>query len=492
MIFSTVLSLYTSRVVLGILGVEDYGIYTIVGGIVLAFSFLQSSLSGATSRFLTYEHGTQDKKKLEIIFSNALIAHIVLAVIIAFIAETVGLWFLLNKLVIPEDRIPVACYLLHFSVASVVVSILTVPYMASVIANERMEIYAAISLSFSIINLIFALSLSYIKFDSLFVYALLSFIATLLMDLMYFIACFLYFPECRSRIRVNKSILKTLFSFTSWDLYGNMSVVARNQGVSIVLNLFFGTIVNAAVGIAAQVQNSLENFVNNFLMAIRPQITKSYAAKDTVEMINLIILSSKFSFILALFICLPLIIESDFILNIWLKNVPDYAVSFTQLCLLFTLSSIIFRPVLYGVHATGRIARMSFLNGTIYLLVIPITYFLFKENYPPVTPYICNVLLALVAAFVNLFTLKSYVKIFSISQFLKKSLIPCLIIGLCSSLISIFVHYMFITSNNWVRLFFVTVSSTFSILVLAYFLAMDDKIRTYVNKYVGKFFKKKV
>lgn len=488
MLFSLTVSLYTSRVVLDVLGIEDFGIYNIVGGVVLVFSFLQSSLSGATSRFLTFEHGTGDKEKLRKTFGNALAAHLILAFVVVILAETIGLWFLSNELNIPVDRMFAAHIVFQISIANTVVSIAIIPFHASIIANEKMSIYAWISILQSSLNLLIVFILLFFSADKLILYAGLMLIVASFIAFFYIYYCRKFFSECKTKIQLDKNIVKPLFLFSAWDLYGNMSGVARGQGVNIIQNIFFGPLINAAGGIATQVQNVLENFANNFLLAVRPQITKSYASREIEEMIKLVINSSKFSFFLLLFISIPLIIENQYVLNLWLKEVPNYAVSFTQLAISFSLVVIIFRPIAFAIHATGKIKRMSFINGTIYLLVLPITYFMFKRGYSPIVPYVVNILLVSIASLINLFTLKSYIPIFSISEFTKKSFLTCILIGIGSSVLPILIYNSL--ESSWMRLIGVCVSSSISIFLLVYFWGIEEESRSFIKKKICLFFKK--
>lgn len=374
MILSTIVTLYTSRVVLNTLGVDDYGIYNVVGGVVAMFTFLNSSMSGATSRFLTYEIGRNDNVKLLKTFSSALYIHIAIALLILLVAEPVGLWLLENKLVIPEDRMLAAHIVYQCSILSMVVTVTQVPYNASIIAHEKMDVYAYVELLNVFLKLGIVFILMIWDIDKLILYAILVLAVSVLIALIYRFYCIRKFDECHLNSRPDKNIIIPMLKFSCWDLYGNMSVSVRQQGTSILLNMFYGPALNAANGIATSVHGVIMNFANNVVMAFRPQIIKSYASNDINRMFYLIINASKYTLCLFLLVGVPLFFELDYILQLWLKTVPDYTAIFLRIILVCSIFKLANGIINIGIHATGQIKRLSFISGTLSLLNIPIFY----------------------------------------------------------------------------------------------------------------------
>lgn len=475
MLLTISVSLYTSRVVLSVLGVDDYGVYNVVGGVVVMFSFLNSSLSGASARFITFELGRGDAKQLKLIFGGSMTVHIMLSLIVFVLAETIGLWFLETKLVIPESRMFAARIVYQLSILSCLVSITQVPYSAAIIAHEQMQVYAYVSILEVTLKLIMVFLLFFCDVDKLVLYALLIFIVSLVVASVYRWYCRCKFSECRLTLVLDKKVLMPMLSYSGWDLYGNMSVVAKDQGINILLNTFFGVVVNAASGIAIQVQGVLSSFVNNFLMAVRPQIVKSYATNDLDNMVRLIINSSKFSFVLMFLLSFPLLLENEFILKLWLKNVPEYAVDFCRLYLVINIFSVIFTPILFSIHATGRIKMMSFTSGTIFMLSLPLSYVLLKNGCSPVIPYAVTVVLHFCACLSYLWVLTKKLAVFSAVVFVKKVVLVCCWVAILSSLLPLFV-YTSITIG-WLRFLLVGSTSVISVLFVSYYVALDKSMR---------------
>src|SRR5690554_2679044 len=393
MILTMLVSLYTSRVILNTLGVEDYGIYNVVGGVVSMFAFFNSAMSSATQRFLSYEIGKGDFVQLRKTFNATQIIHICIAVFIFILAETVGLWFVKNYLVIPPERLNAAIWVYHFSVLSFMVSIIQVPYNATIIAHERMNVYAYVSIIEVLLKLLIVFMLTWITYDKLILYGILHFGVMFLIAAIYRIYTRKNFEESKFEVVKDKGLYKTLISYSGWNLFGNIAGVAQGQGINIILNIFFGPVVNAARGIATQVQSAVNSFVSNFQMAVKPQIIKSYAANEKDYMISLIIQSSKYSFYLLFILSLPIILEVDQILKIWLITVPEYASIFTVLVLVIILINSISGPLMTAVQAAGKIAIYQAVIGTLLFLTLPISYVFLKLGYPPeVTLYITIVI----------------------------------------------------------------------------------------------------
>lgn len=483
MLLSMVVSLYTSRVVLNTLGVQDYGIYGVVGGVVALFGFLNASMSGATSRFLTYEMGSGDFQRLKDTFSSALLVHIAIALLIFVLAETVGLWFLEYKLVIPEERMFAAHVVYQLSILSTMVSITQVPYNAAIISHEKMNIYAYVELLNVTLKLLIVFLLPILGNDKLIVYAILVLVVSIIIALIYRIHCIKRYSETHFHFLFKKDIVYPMLTFSGWDLYVNMSLVARNQGLNILLNLFFGTIINAAVNIGMTVQGVISAFGENILMAIKPQIIKLYAKRDFDQLNKYLTIASSAATMMMGIISIPLIVELKYVLYLWLGNYPSQCVEIATLGLLFSLVYFAFRPIVFGLHAIGNIKMMGIYDGTVYLLVLPITYLFFKLGMLYIEiPFMLNILLLFIAyGFINIFLLKKYITSFSIEKFIK-NLVKIFLIILSAYFLSIILIKFF--NQSFLRLILVICLSVFVQISLGYFLLLDKNDRILFRHFV--------
>ena len=481
MLLSMGIYLYTTRVVLSILGVEDYGIYNVVGGLVAMFSFLNATMSGATSRFITFELG-KNSSKLQTVFSVALTIHIIIALIVFLIGETFGVWFLENELTIPATKMYEAKWLLQFSIMTMIFSFTQVPYNASIIAHEKMNVYAYFELVNVGLKLLSVYLLLIIDTNKLIFYGAIVMLIQIGVTLLYRLYCINKWEHCKFKLSLDREFLRPLLSYSGWDLFGNASLVARTQGVNILLNIFFGAVMNAAAGIAMQVQTAAMSFATNVMTAFRPQIVKTYATKSYNEMINLISLGSIITYVLYLIIVTPLIFEMDFILHIWLKEVPNYTVCFCQLALLMDLVSNSGRFLMIGIDATGRIKETSLLLGCLYLLVIPISYVLFKYQAEPYTPYIYNLLTPLLAIPINLFWLHKYISKFSPMAYFRKIIVRLIYVTFISLFIGLIIRENMDVA--WVRLFMIFICCSFSSLLLSFYICLSHSQRTVLLTFI--------
>lgn len=487
---SMAVSLYTSRVVLQTLGVEDFGIYGIVGGVVSIFGFLNASMSGATSRFLTYELGKGDEIRLHKTFCMAFYEHLLIAGIILMICETFGLWFLNTKLIIPPDRLLAANWVFQLSIMSMIIGVIQVPYNASIISHERMDIYAYVEMVNVCLRLLIVYLLQIILLDKLILYSILVFIVSLGIAMYYRFYCLTHFPESKLLFFWDYPLLKKMFSFSGWDLYGNLSVTARTQGVNILLNMFFGPIVNAAASISMSVQGSVMGFATNILTAVKPQIIKYYAQESYNEMIHLIRNAIRLNFLLLMFITIPLLIELPFVLHLWLGEVPAFSYEFCSLTLLFNFFANMSHVIITGIHATGKIKSASLINGTLYLLVIPISYFVFSFGGAPWIPYFVNVLAVFCGMLSNAITLNIYVRNFSIVTFLIKDLTPCLLIFAVTYVICMMIHY--VNSSHIIRFFITLSTSSLLLLIFGYFFLIPKSLsKRFLNNITNRLIWKK-
>jgi len=437
-------------------------------------------MSGATSRFLTFALGKDDKEELQKIFSAALTIHILIAFLILVLAETAGLWFLENKLVVAPERMNAARVVYQLSIISAMISITQVPYNATIIAHERMNVYAYVE----ILNVCLKLSIVYLlvigHWDKLILYAVLTLIVSIFIIAVYRLYCIKRFEESKYRFEWDKKVIYPMLSFSGWDLYGNLSTIARTEGVNMLLNIFFGPVLNAANSVAVQVQGAISSFAGNIITAVRPQIVKSYATQNYQYTKKLLLNATKYIYLLLLILSLPLILEMNFVLNLWLKNVPTYAVSFCRLTLLFNFFSTMSLIVVSVIHATGNIKRPSLINGSLYLAVIPVAYIAFKFNGIPEIPYICNILFVFLGMLSNVYTLKLYMPEFSVKEFISKVLIVCLVISSISLTVSYYVKNSL--SESFWRFCVVAAVSTIITMGLAYVIAIDKQTKQYVKR----------
>lgn len=481
MLLSIVVSLYTSRIVIDVLGVEDYGIYGVVGGVVTMFSFLNSSMAGATSRFLTFEMGQGNVERLKETFSSALIIHIILALLIFILAETVGLWFLCHKLVIPEGRVAAAHLVYQCSILSAVLSITQVPYNSLIIAHERMGVYAYIEILNVILKLLIVYILSLFNFDKLKLYSILVLAVSTIVIFVYRIYCIKNFSESSFKPIWNTEILKPMLSFSSWDFYGNMCVTARAQGTNFLINNFFGVVVNASSSIATTINGVVGGFASNIITAFRPRIIKYYSQKDWSGVQSMVNNAIRFSTLFLTMLALPIIYETSYVINLWLGQVPPYVVPFLRLTLVSNCIGIINSIIVISIHATGRIKCISFLTGTVYLLTIPVSYFCLKLGYDVVAVYFINLVSNVCILALNLCILKKQVTQISILSILRE-VFSFIIITLLTAL-SLFLVFANM-QESFLRLIILGFVDIVAITVLTYIIALNKDQRNYVKRFI--------
>lgn len=489
MLFQLGIALYTSRAVLNALGVIDFGIYNVVGGIIVIFSFLNNAMASSTQRFLVYHLGTNDSRKLKQIFSSAIIIHFVMAVVVVGLAEIMGLWFLQEKMIIPMDRLEVAKWVFHLSVISSAITILSVPYNAAIIANERMGAFAAISIIETLLKLCVAIFISFCNGDRLLWYAGLLLGVSVIVRIIYGVYCSKSFPEAKLIFpRNNKLLYKEMTSFAGWSLVGNLSVVGYTQGINLLLNVFFGPAINAARGIAVQVQNAVYGFVRSFQTAINPQITKSYAIGDLKSMHLLIYRSSKFSFYLTLMLSLPIIIETPYVLSLWLNIVPDYTVAFCRLTFISCMIEAISNPFMIGASATGKIKKYHLIIGSILLLIVPVSYIFLKLGFEPIIVYIIDILIQFIAQIIRLFLCRHLFSL-NILFYIKNVISRILGVAVLSVVFSLLIDSLFV-ETNFINAIVVAFFSFISVCVVSYVIGLTRCEKTFLNNKMLKIFRR--
>ncbi len=405
-LLSVLVSLYTSRVVLQVLGVNDYGVYGVVSGIVGMFAFLNSAMSAATSRFLTFEMGKGDEKRLNDTFNGALLIHIGIAIVVVLIAETVGLWLLCNKMVIPEGRMTAAHVVYQCSVVGAFLGITQVPYSAVIMAHEKMDIYAYIELLNVGLKLVIVYLITIAAWDKLIVYSLLSLAVSVLMIFIYRFYCIKNYKESRLRLAFNKQIVKPMLGFSVWNMLAECGYSLRVYGSNVVLNMFFGTVVNAAGGIASTVQGILMGLAGNITTAVRPQIITNYAAGNFPRMNQLMLSTIRMNLFLVGIVTIPMFINAPYVLKLWLGNVPEYCVSFCRLLLLAMYLTGVSHIITIGLHASGKIRRSSIVRNIIYMLTPVVIYGVLKcYHASPVVGYSIVVVSQMTVGLVDIYLL---------------------------------------------------------------------------------------
>ena len=378
MLFSMLVSFYTSRVVLNTLGVEDYGIYNVVGGVIGMLGFLTSSLGAATSRYLTFDLGKGNLTVLKRTFGNVLGIYLLLAILIFILGESIGLWFMQTQLQIPPERQYAALWVYQFSIFSTMLSLVSSPYVSAIIAHEKMTAFAYISMVDVVLKLLLVYLLVIFPFDKLITYVVLFFAVQLFDAVAYSVYSLRSFEEARTKIIYDKILFKEILRYSGWIVNGHLAMMGFSQGLNILLNIFFGPVVNAARGIAVLVNSVCSNFCANFQTALNPQLTKTYAQGDLVYMHSLLVKSSKFSFYIFFFIMLPLMFEATVVLKFWLGIVPENTETFFFFVLCISLLGTLSNPVIVAVHATGNLKRFQLIEGTMLLMIVPIAYILLK------------------------------------------------------------------------------------------------------------------
>ncbi len=419
MLVLMLVGLYTSRVVLDALGENDFGIYDVVGGVVAMFTIISGSLNSAISRFITFELGKTDGQRLNKVYSTAVLIQLVIAAVVVSVAEPVGLWFISNEMTIDPSRIPAARTVLHFSLASFVINMMSVPQMASITAHEKMSAYAYIGLLDGFLRLGAAVLISRSSSDRLVLYAALMTMTVLLVRMAYGLYCRRYFPECRFRMVRDLSLVREMFSFAGWNFIGVSAGVLRDQGGKILINIFTGPAVNAARGVALQLSGAVQGFVTNFMTAVNPQITKSYAAGDREYMYFLISKSSRMSYYLLFVLALPVLFNTGYLLDLWLKDVPSHSELFVQLFLIFTLSESLSNPLITAQLATGNIRNYQLVVGGLQLLNIPLSYVFLKLGAVPEVTVMVAVAISQICLFARLLMLRGMIGL-PAGDFLKK------------------------------------------------------------------------
>lgn len=487
MLISLVISLYTSRAILQILGEDDFGIYNVVGGVVVLFSFLTNAMTNSTQRFLNYNLGLKDEKKIANVFNTSMLAHFTIFGVVLVLAETIGLWFVMTQLNIPAERYTASLWVYQASIIATLLNIIVIPYRASIIATEQMGIFAYISILEVILKLVIVLILPYFVVDSLILYSFLLSGISLIVFVIYRLICRQKITFTHFNFIWDKAQYKEQMTFSGWYLFGGLATVGAKQGTNILINIFYNVALNAAVGIANQVRNAVYGFVTSFQTAFNPQIVKLYASGEHGKLLSLIYRSSKFSYYLLFIISLPIVVFCKDILSIWLVDVPNYAVEFTQLVVITSFSEALSAPLWTAIGATGNVRKYQIFISLIILLDIPLVYLIFKLGFSPIWAFIINLTISMLAYIYRLFYIRKYVN-YSVLVYLKSVILPCTFVTILSFPIALILRRVCVTPLMTMVLVFVTILLTCGII---YLVGLNKEERDFIaNKLINKIIKR--
>ena len=477
-LITLIISLFTSRVILQYLGFDDYGLYNVVAGFISLLAFLNGYISQGTTRFLTFQIGLDDLKRLKEVFSASFTLHVVLALLIFFFGETIGLWYVNNKLNIPEGRESVAIFVYHLSLVTGCISVMQTPFSACITAHEDMGIYAYISIFDVLMKLVIVYLLVFIDTDKLQMYAIFFFFVHLLTSSFYLLFCLYKYPECRFRLKPDMKLYKEMFNYIGWNAIGAVAFTLNGQGITVLLNFFFGTVINAARGVAGSVSNIVSQFVFNFQTAMRPQIIKSYAQGNIQEMERLVIYCAKYSSYLCMLFGIPLFIESETILHIWLGDVPPYASVFVRLSIIQIMLQGVDFPVGYGINAVGKMKLPNITSSLVYLLILPVSFLAMKFGANPTVAYLVSVCAYPCALFFDVWILHKYVG-FNYMCYMRMVIIKTTIFVIVCGLIPMLVHNAM--PVGILRLLVVSLLSVAISSIVIYYKGLEPNVRSKVT-----------
>ena len=483
------ISLYTSRVVLDKLGVEDYGIYSLVGSFITIFSFISGPMIAATQRFLNFSLGKNDIAETQKVFNASLVIHIGIALLVIILAETVGLWFLKNRMIIPENRIDAAFWTYQYAVISTSFLVITYPYNATIIAHEKMKTFAYVSVLDATLRLAVVFLLTLSPNDDLIFYAFLTMVVQIIIAVIYFIYCRLNFTETKLRIKdIGSKLYKDIISFSGWNLLGNIANVCLTQGRNILLNIFFGPTLNTPKGLATQVQGAVNQLCTNFQTAQNPQIVKSYAIGETDYMKELVYRSSKISFYLTFILALPILMKTNFILSIWLKDIPDYTTPFIQYSMLLSLIQALAGPLITGSMATGDVKKIMSVIAIFFWAIIPLGYIVLKMGGSPVSIFVVQLILFIIAHYMRIRIVGKQLN-FSLKQYFHKVLLPISKVTFIATIIALF--FKDYTKDSLLNIlgYFVIIESM--LIALIWFLGISSTEKTAICNFIKFKLKKK-
>lgn len=479
-----IVSLFTTRVVLQTLGVVDYGVNNVVGGFVSMFAFLNTSMSNGVQRFYNFSIGRKKDYSIRDVYNTALIIQIILTIVLLVLLETFGLWYLHNKMIIPPDRFTAARMIFQFSILSLVLVVLQIPYSAAIMAYEKMDYFAYLSLFDVMAKFGIAYGIKYWDADKLILYGALNLLITFISFFLYFGYAKKHFKELTFDCRVRKDLFKPMMSFSGWNIFGTFAYMLKGQGLNMILNLFFGPVVNSARGISYMVMNAIQGFQSNIVIAFRPQIVQSFAEENNDRVTKLFYSLSKISFLLLSIISIPIILEIKYILHLWLGNtIPEYTIPFTLLILLNMIFSSLTTPVSQVVHATGKIKVYQIVTSIIVCSILPISYLFLVLGFNPVSVYWVSFIVTLFNQIACVILLKQ-VYCYSIKEYLRRVIVPCLLFLLIVPVVPYIITS--ILPSSFIRLLIVGVLSILLSILAAYFFVLDDTERHLLLRFIKR------
>lgn len=488
MLFILLIGLYTSRVILNTLGVDDFGVYEVVGGVVAMFSILSTSLSTAISRFITFSLGKNDLEESKKIYSTSVIIQVVLAIVIALLIELIGVWYLYNKMNLPEGRVDAAFWVLQCSIVTFGLGLVNVPFDAEIVAHEDMRIYALFSILDAILLLVIVLVLRFVSVDKLIVYGVLTVVSTVLMRFLYVFYCKRHYRECHFTPRIDKRLLKEVGAFTGWHLMGESAWIINNQGVTLLVNFFFGVAMNTARGIGTRIFGLVNKFSINFMTALTPQITKTYAEGNLKALHSLLFRGTKLSYYLMLLLAIPVLAETPIILQLWLKMVPDNAVLFSRLSVISALIIVLGTPLVRAQLATGNLKKYQIIISACTIGVFPLTWVAYKMGLPAEWSYHVFNLVYFIVLFVRIYLVKDLIDL-PWKKFLTDVYLRVFVVSIVAAILP-FLICRFQPESVW-RLLEVLVVSTLSVCATVYAIGLNKEERgivlDYVKRFLGRF-----
>lgn len=475
-------SLFTSREVLGILGIEDYGIYSVVAGAITMLSFLNGAMTTGTQRFLSFELGAGRKQELRDVFDAAVLLHLGIALIVLVLAETVGLWLLMEVLTIPTERRAAAHWVFQLALFAFIINIIQVPFVATVIANEKMGLYAHLSILESVVKLISVYILMFTDGDKLIIYGFLNAASCVLIALIYRHVCRLRFPECRGSLRINSPKLREMSSFLGWNTFSHVAVAAGVQGVNVLLNVFFGPAINAARGVAMLASDSIKQFASAFQVASAPQITKTFSAGELDEQSRLILFACKSTLFLLLMLALPVVFEAEGVLEIWLRTPPPDSALFLRLILLDALICTSANPMYYAIMATGEIRRYQLSSALINLGNFVLSWGLLANGFPAYTVFCVLMFISILMLCLRLWFLRQKIS-FSIMGYIRKVIFPGVRVIVVGAILPILA--VMTLDAGLLRLLLTCVASFVGTALAIYLLGLDAQERVFVRGWIA-------
>lgn len=485
MFVTMLIGLYTSRVILNALGVSDYGIYGVVGGFVSMFTLISSSISASVSRFLTYGLGKGNIEDLKQTFTTSIFVLSGLSVLLIVVTETLGLWYLYNKMVIPPDRLTAAFWCFQFSLFTMVLTLICQPYTASIIAHERMDVYAYLAVLESILKLGICFAVLYSPTDKLILYGFLLFIVSFINQIVYMIFCRRKFEETTITFTFNKGLFTRMFSFAGWNFIGSSAAILTSQGSNLILNWAAGPVINASYGVANSASGMVTNFVNNFTQAFNPQITKRYAAGEYLSLVRLLIYGSKYSYYLMFIVALPIMLNADFLLKLWLGFVPVEAVAFIRLMILANLFDAMSRPIVTAKNANGNIRNYQIVVGGVLLLTLPLAYVALKMGLDMWSVTAASAVTSFAAVFARMYMMRGDFPYWSSKIFIKEVILKVVSVSIISAILPVTIYILL--PSGWLNLIISTFVSICSCLLSMFYLGCSADERTQVISAVKAF-----